>query len=128
VTRLFQPAIALAFVLVLAALLAISLAPPGTPLGQVALWPGDKVSHIAAFYGLTALSMAVFPRLHLVLLCLALSLLGAGIEYGQGLVGREVSLQDMIANFIGMLIALLPVAMHSLRLALHGRRASKARL
>lgn len=126
-TRFFQPAIALGFVLVLLALLAVSLAPPGSPLGQVALWPGDKASHIAAFYALTALSMAVFPRAHLLILCLALGLLGAGIEYGQGFVGREVSVRDMIANFIGMLIALLPVAMHSLRLALKGRRAGEAR-
>lgn len=119
-TRLFQLAIAAAFALVLLALLAVSLAPPGTPLGQIALSPDDKVSHIAAFYGLTALSMAVFPRVHLVILCLVLGLLGAGIEYGQGVVGREVSLKDMVANLIGMLISLLPVAVHSLRITLKG--------
>jgi VanZ family protein len=122
-TRFFQPAIALGFVLVLLALLAVSLAPPGSPLGQVALWPGDKASHIAAFYALTALSMAVFPRAHILILCLGLGLLGAGIEYGQGFVGREVSAPDMIANLIGMLIALLPVAVHSLRMTLKGHRA-----
>ena len=68
----------------------------------------DKALHFLAYGGLTVLAAAAFPRLHLITLFIAASLIGAFLEIGQGIsnMGRMASFEDQIANMGGALLAL----------------------
>jgi VanZ family protein len=79
------------------------------------LFPWDKAEHFAAFYTLTLLAMAAFPRRNLLIIAVLLSAFGGLIELVQALpiVDRDCDVRDWIADTIAILAALAPfVAAH----------------
>ncbi|HEY3779009.1 MAG TPA: hypothetical protein VGL35_13225 [Rhizomicrobium sp.] len=83
------------------------------PHSSPKLFPWDKAEHFAAFYVLTVLSVAAFPRLGLLALAVALSAFGAGIELVQALpfVSRDCDILDWIADTFAVVAALAPLAL-----------------
>jgi VanZ family protein len=77
------------------------------------IFPWDKAEHFAAFYVLTVLSVAAFPRQRLLALAAALSAFGAGIELVQALpfVNRDCDLLDWVADTVAIVAALAPMAL-----------------
>ncbi len=81
------------------------------PHEAVQLVPWDKAEHFIAFYALTGLAAAAFPRRHLLLIAAALSAFGALIEFVQGLpiVHRDRDAWDWVADTIAIGAALAPM-------------------
>ncbi|MGH6889468.1 MAG: hypothetical protein ACREHF_09755 [Rhizomicrobium sp.] len=77
------------------------------------LFPWDKAEHFAAFYVLTVLSVAAFPRQRLLALAAALSAFGAAIELVQALpiVNRDCDPLDWVADTVAIAAALVPMAL-----------------
>ena len=77
------------------------------------LFPWDKAEHFAAFYTLTVLGVAAFPRRSMALLALLLSAFGAFIELVQALpiVNRDADFRDWVTDSIAVGAALLPLAL-----------------
>lgn len=75
------------------------------------LLPWDKAEHFVAFYVLTTLATAAYPRVSLVMLALGLSLFGAVIELAQALpfIHRDCDIWDWVADAIAVGAALLPM-------------------
>src|SRR5947208_4584957 len=75
------------------------------------LVPWDKAQHFIAFYGLTGLAVAAFPRRNLFWIAVALSGLGALIEVIQGLptVNRDRDVWDWVADNAAIAAALSPM-------------------
>ena len=75
------------------------------------LAPWDKANHFIAFYALTGLAVAAFPRSNLALLAALLSGFGALIEIAQGLpfVHRDRDFWDWVADSIAIACALAPM-------------------
>ena len=75
------------------------------------LMPWDKAEHFLAFYGLTGLAVAAFPRARLWVVALWLSALGAAIEVVQGLsfVHRDRDFWDWVADSLAIIAALAPM-------------------
>jgi hypothetical protein len=75
------------------------------------LFSWDKAEHFLAFYVLTALAVAAFPRANLFLIAAALSGFGAFIELVQGLsfVGRDRDFQDWVTDTAAIAMALAPI-------------------
>ena len=101
------------------------------PQQAVQLVPWDKAEHFIAFYGLTGLAAAAFPRRNLIIIAMLLSGFGAFIEFVQGLpmVNRDRDVWDWVADSIAIVAALSPMALvwwrgidRSDRAAPHGRR------
>jgi VanZ family protein len=71
----------------------------------------DKAEHFLAFYVLTGLAVAAFPRGNLFIIAAALSAFGAFIELVQGLswVGRDRDLQDWMTDTIAIGMAMAPM-------------------
>jgi VanZ family protein len=71
----------------------------------------DKAEHFLAFYVLTGLAVAAFPRANLFVIVVALSAFGAFIEFVQGLsfVGRDRDFQDWVADTVAIGVALAPM-------------------
>jgi len=71
----------------------------------------DKAEHFLAFYVLTGLAVAAFPRGNLFVIAVALSAFGAIIELAQGLsfVGRDRDFQDWVTDSIAIGMALAPM-------------------
>jgi len=85
-------------------------APPAVPLvGR------DQAQHFIAFYVLTVLAAAAFPRLKLIWIAIALSGSGAAIEIVQGLkiVSRDRDLWDWVADTLAIAVAFAPVVLIS---------------
>jgi hypothetical protein len=76
------------------------------------LFPWDKAEHFAAFYTLTLLAIAAFPRRSLATIAVLLSAFGGGIELVQALpvVNRDCDVWDWAADTIAILAALAPMA------------------
>jgi VanZ family protein len=75
----------------------------------------DKAAHFIAFYGLTLLTIAAFPkRRSFDLACLVL-LFGVSIEVGQVLSGRGAQMGDVLADVAGVVAVLLPMHLQRLR-------------
>jgi hypothetical protein len=102
------PLAQLAFVAALAFTFYSAVIPPHQAL-QIAPW--DKAEHFIAFYALTGLAAAAFPRRHLLLVAAALSAFGALIEFVQGLpiVHRDRDFWDWVADTIAIGAALAPM-------------------
>ena len=85
-----------------------ALAPPARAIQLV---PWDKAEHFIAFYALTGLGVAAFPRRRLWVIGISLSVLGALIEYVQGLhiVHRDRDFWDWVADTLAILAALSPM-------------------
>jgi hypothetical protein len=75
------------------------------------LAPWDKAEHFIAFYGLTGLAVAAFPRRNLFVIAALLSAFGALIEIVQGLpiVHRDRDFWDWVADTIAIIAALAPM-------------------
>ena len=73
--------------------------------------PWDKAEHFIAFYALTGLAVAAFPKRNLFLLAALLSAFGAFIEFVQGLqmVRRDRDFWDWVADTLAIIGALAPM-------------------
>jgi hypothetical protein len=82
---------------------------PSQHVVHIFMW--DKAEHFLAFYVLTGLAVAAFPRGSLFVIAVALSAFGALIELIQGLsfVGRDRDFQDWVTDSIAILMALAPM-------------------
>jgi hypothetical protein len=81
------------------------------PANAVHWVPWDKAQHFMAFFALTGLAAAAFPKTNLVLIAVLLSAFGALIEVVQGLpfVNRDSDFWDWVADSIAIAAALLPL-------------------
>jgi hypothetical protein len=81
------------------------------PQHALQLVPWDKAEHFIAFYGLTGLAVAAFPRRNLFLIAGLLSGFGALIEFVQGLpiVHRDRDFWDWVADTLAIAAALSPM-------------------
>jgi hypothetical protein len=81
------------------------------PKEALQLAPWDKAEHFIAFYALTGLAVAGFPRRNLFVLGALLSAFGALIEIVQGLdiVHRDRDFWDWVADTIAIIAALAPM-------------------
>ena len=81
------------------------------PKQAVQLVPWDKAEHFIAFYGLTGLAAAAFPKRNLIVIAALLSGFGAFIEFVQGLpmVHRDRDFWDWVADTIAIVAALAPM-------------------
>jgi hypothetical protein len=81
------------------------------PHEALQLVPWDKAEHFIAFYALTGLAAAAFPRRHLAVIAALLSGFGALIEFVQGLaiVHRDRDFWDWVADTLAIAAALAPM-------------------
>jgi hypothetical protein len=81
------------------------------PTQAVQLVPWDKAEHFIAFFGLTGLAVAGFPRRSPLALAALLSAFGALIEVVQGLpiVHRDEDFWDWVADTLAIIAALSPM-------------------
>jgi hypothetical protein len=81
------------------------------PQHALKLVPWDKAEHFIAFYALTGLAAAAFPRWHVLLIAVLLSAFGALIEIVQGLpiVHRDKDVWDWVADTLAIAAALAPM-------------------
>jgi Na+/H+-dicarboxylate symporter len=81
------------------------------PSHALDLTPWDKATHFIAFYVLTGLAVAAFPKQNLFVLAALLSAFGALIEVVQGLpmVHRDRDFWDWVADTIAISSALAPL-------------------
>jgi hypothetical protein len=82
------------------------------PAGEaIPLFPWDKAQHFTAFYGLTGLAVAGYPRRNLFTIGLALSGFGILIELVQALpfVQRDCDFWDWVADTIAIAAAMAPM-------------------
>jgi VanZ family protein len=84
------------------------------PSQALRLTPWDKATHFLAFYGLTGLAVAAFPKRNVFLVGSMLSCFGALIEFVQGLdwVGRDRDFWDWVADTIAIAFALAPMLLY----------------
>jgi hypothetical protein len=82
---------------------------PPSPALQLTPW--DKATHFIAFYVLTGLAVAAFPKQNLLLVAALLSAFGALIEIVQGLpmVHRDRDFWDWVADTLAISSALAPM-------------------
>jgi hypothetical protein len=82
---------------------------PAAKAFQLAPW--DKAEHFIAFYCLTGLAVAAFPRRNVLLIGVLLSLFGAFIEFVQGLsiVNRDRDVWDWVADTFAIASVLAPM-------------------
>jgi hypothetical protein len=81
------------------------------PRHAIQLVPWDKAEHFIAFYALTGLAVAAFPKRNLFGIAALLSGFGALIEIVQGLplVHRDRDFWDWVADSIAIAAALAPM-------------------
>jgi hypothetical protein len=81
------------------------------PAHALQLVPWDKAEHFIAFYALTGLGVAAFPRSRLWVIAVLLSAFGALIEIVQGLpiVHRDRDFWDWMADTLAIIAALSPM-------------------
>jgi hypothetical protein len=81
------------------------------PARALQLVPWDKAEHFIAFYGLTGLAAAAFPKRNLIIIAALLSGFGAFIEFVQGLpmVHRDRDFWDWVADTLAIVAALSPM-------------------
>jgi hypothetical protein len=81
------------------------------PAKAIRLVPWDKAEHFIAFYALTGLAVAAFPKRNLLVIAALLSAFGALIELVQGLdfVHRDRDFWDWVADTIAIAAALAPM-------------------
>jgi hypothetical protein len=103
--------IRLAQAVFVAALIFTSYSAVIPPSHALQLVPWDKAEHFIAFYALTGLGVAAFPRRQLWVIGVLLSALGALIEFVQGLsvVHRDRDFWDWVADTIAIIAALSPM-------------------
>ena len=84
------------------------------PVQALHLTPWDKATHFIAFYTLTGLAVAAFPKLNLAVVAALLSGFGALIELVQGLpvVNRDRDFWDWVADSVAIACALAPMLLY----------------
>ena len=87
----------------------VSAVMPARQAPQIAPW--DKAEHFIAFYVLTGLAAAAFPKRNILVIGALLSAFGALIEIVQGFsfVARDRDFHDWIADTIAIGAALAPM-------------------
>ena len=75
----------------------------------------DKAAHCAAFYILTLLVFAVAPNRRRADIALLVLGLGVLIELAQGVLGRSLSMTDLLADAVGVAAATAPAWVERLR-------------
>lgn len=100
-------------VAVVCALLVLTLGPFQGLESQFGL--SDTAAHVMAFYIVTLLAFAVAPRQRRTDLALATLGLGVLIELAQGVLGRSLSLTDLLADAVGVGAATAPAWVEQLR-------------
>ena len=75
----------------------------------------DKAAHVSAFYLISLLLFAVAPQRRRSDLALVMLGLGVAIELAQGLLGRSLSLADLLADGVGVAAAIAPAWVERLR-------------
>lgn len=82
--------------------------PPSDIAGLI---PWDKAAHFIAFYSLTLLGIAAFPKRGYFVIGLALSMFGALIEVVQAtpLVHRDADWHDWLADTIAIVAVIAPI-------------------
>jgi VanZ family protein len=75
----------------------------------------DTVAHAMLFYALTLAAFAALPRSRAQEVALAMIGVGMLSEIVQSLVGREMSLHDVVGDTIGVFVAYAPIAITRLR-------------
>ena len=75
----------------------------------------DTVAHALIFYALTLAAFAALPRSRAREVALAMIGVGLLSELVQSLVGRQMSLHDIVGDTAGVLIAYAPIAITRLR-------------
>ena len=75
----------------------------------------DTVAHAMLFYALTLVATGALPRSRAFDVALTFIGLGVASEFAQSMVGREMSLHDVVGDGIGVLVAYAPVAIGRLR-------------
>lgn len=75
----------------------------------------DTVAHALLFYALTLGAFAALPRSRAQEVALAMIGVGLLSELVQGLVGREMSIHDVVGDTVGALLAYAPIAITRLR-------------
>ena len=99
------------------------------PARALQLVPWDKAEHFIAFYGLSGLAMAAFPRTRLWVIGVALSAFGALIEFVQGLsfVHRDRDFWDWVADTLAIIAAMAPMLLVWWRGLAHSETRAGAR-
>ena len=97
-----------------AALIFTSYSAVVPPAQALHLTPWDKATHFIAFYALTGLAVAAFPKANLAVVAALLSGFGALIEIVQGLplVHRDRDFWDWVADTIAIVCALAPMLLY----------------
>lgn len=93
------------FWLVLGAVLALALLPSKSVAAYG--FGYDKLNHMAAFFTLGVLARISWPHSRSILAIFALLLLGVGIEVAQYYLGRDASVWDVLADTIGLALAVV---------------------
>ncbi len=83
----------------------------------------DKTAHAAAFYVLSLGLFASLPRVRRTDLALWVFVFAAGTEVVQSFTGRSGSIEDLIADAAGIVIAVLPAMVERLRYSLRAPEA-----
>jgi|SRR6478752_52658 len=76
---------------------------------SIGLIPWDKAKHFIVFYVLAALASLALPQSRLHRIGLVIVAFGGGIEILQGLVGRDASWLDLLADACGVSAAFGPM-------------------
>jgi hypothetical protein len=81
------------------------------PVHAIRIFAWDKAEHFAAFFVLTSLAAAAYPRAPLILVALWLSLFGCVIELVQALpiIHRDCDIWDWVADATAVAAALTPM-------------------
>jgi hypothetical protein len=81
------------------------------PTQAIRLVPWDKAEHFIAFYALTGLAAAAYPKRNILVIAALLSGFGALIEFVQGLdiVRRDRDFWDWVADTLAIAAALAPM-------------------
>lgn len=67
----------------------------------------DKLNHIAAFFALGVLGRVSWPHSKSIWVIFGLLLVGVGIEVVQHFLGRDASVWDVLADTIGLALAVV---------------------
>ncbi len=81
------------------------------PKHAISLFPWDKAEHFVAFYVLTGLAAAAFPKRSLFTIACTLSAFGGLIELVQALpiVNRDCDVWDWVADTLAVAAAIAPM-------------------
>jgi VanZ family protein len=83
----------------------------------------DKTAHAAAFYVLSLGLFASLPRIRRTDLALWVLAFAAATEIAQALTGRSASIEDLLADAVGIVIAVVPAMVERLRYSLRAPEA-----